>query len=102
LIDLIRWFAPSDGWVKLNADGASRGNLGPAGGGGVIEGPLSNWVHGFLVCLGICSSVKAALLRLFPELRVAWKKGVDKLLVHMDFEVAINKIKTLVNHISFY
>ena len=31
---LIRWRYPHEGWVKLNTDGAARGNPGPAGGGG--------------------------------------------------------------------
>ena len=35
---LVAWSAPPPGWVILNTDGASKGNPGPAGRGGVIRG----------------------------------------------------------------
>lgn len=31
-----RWFFPPENWYKANFDGAVRGNLGPAGSGGII------------------------------------------------------------------
>ena len=37
VVKQIRWERPSHGWVKLNTDGSSLGNPGPAGGGGVIH-----------------------------------------------------------------
>ena len=32
----VKWHVPLSGWAKLNTDGSSLGNLGLAGGGGVI------------------------------------------------------------------
>lgn len=32
----IRWTHPREGWLKLNTDGASKGNPGNAGAGGLI------------------------------------------------------------------
>ncbi|KAJ8421610.1 hypothetical protein Cgig2_021852 [Carnegiea gigantea] len=38
----IKWLAPPVDWVKLNVDGASRGNPGLARGVGVLQGSLGN------------------------------------------------------------
>ena len=37
MIKLIHWDKPKEGWMKLNTDGSSLGNLGLAGGGRVIR-----------------------------------------------------------------
>jgi len=58
-----------------------------------LRGPLSNWICGFSAYLGICSSVKTELLGLLHGLKMAWMKGVPRLLVHMDSEVVVNIIK---------
>lgn len=33
----VTWLAPAIGFLKLNTDGASRGNLGPRGRGGIVR-----------------------------------------------------------------
>ena len=61
---LIQWKSPPDMWVKLNLDGASRGNPGPAGCGGVFRGPLGKWLAGFSINLRVCTLVKAVMMPL--------------------------------------
>ena len=87
---------PSDGWVKLNADGASCGNMGPAGGGVVLRGSYENWVHGFSGNFGICTSMNVELLDLLNGLKLAFELGVRKLLVQMDSEIVVNQVRTQV------
>ena len=90
---LIKWIAPLDGWIKLNVDGASRPNSGKAGGGGVLRNQTSHWISGFIANFGICSSVKAELLALLQGLRMAWSRGVKKLLIEIDSMIVLNKIQ---------
>ncbi|CAL1407011.1 unnamed protein product [Linum trigynum] len=49
----IGWSPPLEGWVTLNVDGASNGNPGPAGAGGVIRGSTGLWVGGFVANIGV-------------------------------------------------
>ena len=45
----VKWNRPAAGWFKLNSDGSSLGNLGHAGGGGIIRNADGEWVTGWLV-----------------------------------------------------
>jgi hypothetical protein len=42
----IGWKAPEEGWVKLNTDGASKGE-GLSGCGSIIRDHQENWCGGF-------------------------------------------------------
>lgn len=50
---MVRWLPPWNLWVKLNTDGASRGNPGKAGCRGVIRGNRGYFTGAFCHCLGI-------------------------------------------------
>ena len=60
-IRTIRWERPVEGWLKLNTNGLSLGNLGLAAGGGVIRDGNSNSVVGFSRKIGITSSFMAEM-----------------------------------------
>ena len=47
------------GWFKLNADGASFGNLGKVGGGGLIRDHYRSWVKGYIKHIGFASNITA-------------------------------------------
>lgn len=51
---MIAWNPPSEGWVKLNTDGASHGNPGLATVGGVLRDVIGGWRGGFALNIGIC------------------------------------------------
>ena len=47
-----RWDCPRNNWFKLNFDGASKGNLGPAGCSVVIRNSNGDFVGGMAITLG--------------------------------------------------
>lgn len=49
----VRWRTPSDGWMTLNVDGSSLGNLGRAGAGGMVRDAAGKWKFGFSAFVGI-------------------------------------------------
>ena len=53
----VRWIKPPRDWLKLNMDGASQGNPGKAGGGGVIRDSSRKWVKGFSRSIRVATSV---------------------------------------------
>lgn len=58
---LIGWSMPSDGWVKVNTDGCSKGNLLLGGAVGLIRNSQGDWICGFACNIGSCSPIEAEL-----------------------------------------
>ena len=81
---LIHWQSPPAGWKVLNTDGASKGNPGTAGGGGVIRGDRGEWICGFGEAMGICSSMKAEIKAVLRGLKLAFQMNIDQLWVQVD------------------
>lgn len=79
----IRWMGPREGWVRLNTDGAAKGNPGRAGAGGITRGYRGELHEAFAMNCGICSCTKAELLAVMRGLLVAWNGGHRK--VHSRF-----------------
>ncbi|WCJ39427.1 Polynucleotidyl transferase ribonuclease H-like superfamily protein [Euphorbia peplus] len=88
----IAWKPPELGWVKLNTDGACKGNPGFASAGGLIRDCNGKWCGGFGVNIGFCTSSLAELWGVYFGLRLAWDKGYRKVIVEMDSKVVMNWI----------
>jgi len=58
---LIEWKPSTGEWVKLNTDGASKGNPGLATASGALRDGAGNWCGGFAVNLGRCAAPLAEL-----------------------------------------
>ena len=43
----IQWCAPPSGWVKLNSDAVSKGNLEMAGGGGLLRNENGEFIKAY-------------------------------------------------------
>ena len=83
---------PSSGWNKLNTDGASLGNLGKSGGGGLIRNSQGNWIKGFSRSIGFTTSVMAELWVLRNGLYLAIQLGINFLEVELDAKVIVDML----------
>ncbi|KAG7591719.1 Ribonuclease H-like superfamily [Arabidopsis thaliana x Arabidopsis arenosa] len=81
---MISWKKPVDGWVKLNTDGASRGNPGLAAAGGVLRQGDGSWYGGFSLNVGICSAPLAELWGVYYGLYIAWERKITRLELEVD------------------
>lgn len=67
--------AAYEGYIVLNVDGSSIGNLGPAGFGGIFRDNDGSWMHGFVGSIGHANNLLTELLALYNGLSLAWRKG---------------------------
>lgn len=72
-VRLVGWVAPLAGWIKVNTDGASRGNPGLATAGGVLRDGEGNWLGGFGLNIGRCTAPLVELWGVFYGLYLAWE-----------------------------
>jgi hypothetical protein len=56
----IVWQCPKEGWLCLDTDGASQGEV-IAGCGGILRNSNGQWFDGFLKNLGRCNAYLAEL-----------------------------------------
>ena len=80
------------GWLIMNTYGASKGNPGPAGAGGVLRGDKGEWLIGFSESLGVCSSVKAEIRTVLRGFKIAQEAQVQKLWLQTDSKVVVSML----------
>ena len=54
---MVKWLKPPANSIKLNSDGASKGNPGPAGGGFILRDHTGNMVYALSNFYGLCSTI---------------------------------------------
>ncbi|CAA7020915.1 unnamed protein product [Microthlaspi erraticum] len=91
---MIGWNPPVSGWFKLNTDGASRGNPGPAAAGGVIRNHHGEWCGGFGLNIGRCTAPLAELWGVYYGLYIALDKKITRLEVEVDSELVVGFLTT--------
>lgn len=78
------WKPPCIGGLKLNFDGASKGNHGLAGFGCVVRDHNGNIIRVLCGPLGVCNSPKAKALSLLMGLRELKKMGISSCSIEGD------------------
>lgn len=92
----VGWTPPPPGFIKVNVDGASKGNLGIAGCGCVLRNHEGHWIVGAARNLGICSSGKAELWGAWLGLHMAWEHGFRRVMLETDSSIVYNLLTTSV------
>ena len=98
----ISWIRPPTGWCKLNTDGASLGNPGKAGGGGVIRDCEGRWMRGFARSIGFTTSIMAEFWALRDGLLLAGQIGVQNLVIELDAKVVVELFQSMSSSNAFY
>lgn len=83
-VEPITWYPPPRGWVKLNSDGVSKGNPGPAGGAGIFRDSVGQFLHAYTFKSGFCDAFKAELLATLHGLKTGERMGFTNLIVEVD------------------
>ncbi|GLJ30420.1 hypothetical protein SUGI_0602070 [Cryptomeria japonica] len=88
----IRWKAPPVGWLKLNFDGACRGNLGVSSFGVVIRNNKVKLLLGSYGALGVATNNEAEIRALLEGLKLCVTNKMTKIVIEGDSLVIIQGI----------
>lgn len=88
----VRWEYPREGWVKLNTDGASKGNPGMAGAGGIIRGARGEVIGMYAANCGATTCTRAEFLAVLRGLALTWNKGCRKVVLEVDSMVVVREL----------
>lgn len=84
------WSLPPVGILKMDFDGASKGNLGLAGFGCIIQNNSSYIIRSYCGPLGNCDSIKAKAMALLLGLRELRRLGMVQCIVEGDSQTVIS------------
>ncbi|CAA0806228.1 Polynucleotidyl transferase- ribonuclease H-like superfamily protein [Striga hermonthica] len=88
----VAWEKPKEGFIKINTDGACKGNPGILAAGGLLRDANGQWIVGFIAHLGICTNTIAELQAIRHGLELAWVYGYRQVICEVDAKVAIDFI----------
>ena len=86
----IHWQHPPENWVKLNTDESSLGNLGLAGGGGLLRNTNREWMKGFARAIGVTTSITAELWALPVGIRLCIALKIPAVIIELDAKVVVD------------
>ncbi|OMP05267.1 reverse transcriptase [Corchorus capsularis] len=89
----IQWTPPPAGFLKMNTDGASHGNPGLAGAGGIIRDSQGLFVLGFQKRIGFATSTAVELWAIREELSLAKERNLNNIMLETDSQLAIDLLQ---------
>ncbi|KAL4359579.1 hypothetical protein AHAS_Ahas08G0091500 [Arachis hypogaea] len=97
----VQWNPPPAGWIKLNSDGTTQGNLGTIGCGGILRDEEGRWIAGFSHKIGVGTAFMAELCGVKKGLEITWTMGFRKIVVEIyagEVIKLLNKGENLASH----
>ncbi|GAA0142857.1 hypothetical protein LIER_42739 [Lithospermum erythrorhizon] len=91
---VVKWTKPPDGHFKLNTDGASKGNSGESGCGGILRDKEGSIIMAFGVYLGRETSIVAEMKAIQEGLHKLCIKGIRDVMVETDSQLSIQLIRS--------
>jgi ribonuclease HI len=88
----IGWRRPLEGWIKLNSDGACKGNNDISGCGGIFRNSDGRWIKGYAKKIGSCDAFHAEMWGLYLGLDMAWRDHISHLIIENDSKLLIDMI----------
>lgn len=88
----VRWLPPVQHWVRLNTDGAARGQGGTAGCGGVLRDGDGHWLCGFAKPLGQSCAYIAELWGAYEGLLLTRERG-SEVELRLDSQVVVRNLQ---------
>ncbi|XP_010265050.1 PREDICTED: uncharacterized protein LOC104602891 [Nelumbo nucifera] len=77
-------------YMKLNVDGASRGNPSPCGGGGIIRDGRNSFIYSFSNTYGTETNLVAKAMALLDSLHLVVALDLNKIMVESDSKILID------------
>ena len=85
---------------KLNFDGSSLGNLGLAGGGGLIWDDKGDWIKGYARAIRTTTSVVVELWALRDSIKLCIALKIPAVIIELDAQVVVDLLKKNTSHSS--
>lgn len=82
----------------MNTNGASKGDVGYAGGGGVLRDCRGSFIRAFSTIFGCCSAYRAEITSATIGLEMAKAMGISKLELQMDNKACVEVIQISSHH----
>ena len=90
-----QWTPPQQGFLKLNYDGASKGNPGQAGAGGLFRNSQEIVCRFYAFDLGHATNNEAELLAVKQGLKIAIREAYQRIIVEGDSAMVTEILKKL-------
>ena len=89
------------GWIKINIDGASKGDPGQSGYGCVARDHKGNIVASLYGPVGFSTALEAEMVALFMAVRLVTHKGWHNVWFEGDSKLVVNSILARTNSLSW-